>query len=716
MRKPTLGATIATFFLVVLVSTLRPTASPISVSHTPAAINPTTLQTKGNETLPKYGGTMRIASLYHVPYNLNPLLRDSGYGIPIFSTLIRVDENGSIIPDLAINWDESIDGLNYTFYLYQNVTWHDGTPFNASDVEFTLYNILNNPCVDPHYQLYFSDVVAVKAVDEFTVIFQMRNPAPYFIYIIAEDAMPPIIPKHIYDGTDLTENSYNNHPVGTGPFRFVEWNSGINLTLQANPTYFRGRPYLDYVFYRWDIPLSELDDYLTNNEIDITGAMYEAIDPLIIHELEQIPGISTLTSDEYSYYSLGFNLRSQVLNDTRIRQATAHAINTSKICEVSYLGYAKQSTGPLSPSLSYWYNPNVTKYSYNSTRAEEMLDEAGYPRDSQTGFRFDITIKVGDYDPPRINATKLIAEDLRNVGINATVRILPKEQFRNEVLVAHDFNLTMSAVTIGTDPYVLYYLWHTGESGNYWNHSNQRIDYLLEQGMTVLDQGTRKQIYDEVQEILAVEVPNVFLYHRMRRTVYHNDFHGFVSEINIMPIAPYSLEKTWYDPTLSGQGKSPAEVCFVDREGRRTGFFNGSVVNEILGGSYDEERNVVKIRSPPETRITIRNPDNLYMRTTTIEPSYFVVEVNGTDTGHYHLELVNVALDYKHVVLIDGDTYAGKVDRYYIVVWQNGMIFQHYGPVYIQRTIGMGIQVIIPPDDVDPDSYETRHSNTIVVR
>jgi hypothetical protein len=99
-------------------------------------------------------------------------------------------------------------------------------------------------------------------------------------------------------------------------------------------------------------------------------------------------------------------------------------------------------------------------------------------------------------------------------------------------------------------------------------------------------------------------------------------------------------------------------------------------VNEIPDSSYDEEANVVKIRSPPEASVIVRNPNSPYLQTMTILPSYFVVEVTGTDTGHYRLELVNVALEYKSVVIVEDDTYAGKVDRYWLVVWQNGMIFQ----------------------------------------
>jgi len=224
-------------------------------------------------------------------------------------------------------------------------------------------------------------------------------------------------------------------------------------------------------------------------------------------------------------------------------------------------------------------------------------------------------------------------------------------QFRNDIFVTHDFDLTVYSITIGNDPYVLYYLWHTGEAANDWNYSNDRVDYLLEQGMITLDQGTRKQIYDEVQEILAEQVPNVFLYHRMRRTIYNNDFHGFVSEINVMPIGPYSLEKVWYDPTLSGQGKSPVKVCFIDEQGRRTGFFNGSIVEQIPNSTYDEEFNMVKIRSPSGN---------------------YTIEVIGTGNGTYSLEIVNVALDYKYTEIPLNTIHINQTRTYLVQVFFDG--------------------------------------------
>jgi peptide/nickel transport system substrate-binding protein len=713
MRKPTLSATIATFFLVVLVSALPQTASLISASHTPAGINPTTLQTEGNETTPKYGGTLRVASLLsrYSFQDLNPLLNILTYcyagSYPIYSSLVRCNETGLMEPDLAVDWETSEDGLNWTFDLRSDVEWHDEETLTAQDVEFTFDKLMNGTEVDPRWAEYVSAIRSVEALNDTTVFFSLEHRYNLLAYL---DRMP-IIAKHVFEPYGGSLSAYDGPPVGTGPFKFSYWSPGTNMTLVAHENYFRGRPYLDSVFYRWDIPVEDFAARVEDNSVDIAGNFYEMINPSIMATLEQVPGVSVLSSERLAYRIMSINLDNAILSSLNVRKALAYAINKTKIIENVYIGYATPSTGPIPPCLSYWYNPNVTNYEYDPAKACTILDEAGYPVKSETGFRFNLTLKVGDWDPYRINATKMIRDFLNNINISVTYIEEPRGQFWGD-LETHNFELAVLAAVFMVDPDILF-IYHAGNYYNYGNYSNAEVDKCLEFGQNSSDIEQSRGNYSRVQEIIAEELPDIPLLHDGRLSVYHNDFHGFISKPAISPIDSCVLEKVWYDPTLSGQGKSPVKICFVDPQGRRTGFFNGSIVEEIPGSSYDEEYNAVKIRSPPETSVIVRNPNDPYLQTTTILPSYFVVEVTGTDAGHYRLELVNVALEYKSVVIVEDDTYAGKVDRYWLVMWQNGMIYQNYGPPYRQRTIGMGYQLVIPPQGVDPRSYN-RQGGTIL--
>jgi hypothetical protein len=155
---------------------------------------------------------------------------------------------------------------------------------------------------------------------------------------------------------------------------------------------------------------------------------------------------------------------------------------------------------------------------------------------------------------------------------------------------------------------------------------------LLEEARNTTDYIEQRSIYDQVQSILAIDLPNVFLLHQLRIDAFNNDFHGLISSPSTEANTPYILEKTYYEPTLSAQGKCPMKICLKDSQGRRTGYFNGTGVNEIPDSEYVADQELTKLRSP------LGN---------------YSVEVYGTGNGTYSLELVNIASDYKNIVKIN---------------------------------------------------------------
>lgn len=239
---------------------------------------------------------------------------------------------------------------------------------------------------------------------------------------------------------------------------------------------------------------------------------------------------------------------------------------------------------------------------------------------------------------------------------------------------------------------------------------------MTELGRNTTGLDLRKSYYDDVQEIIADDLPDIFLYHRIRINDHNNGFHDFVATPSVLSIDSYSLEKVWYEPTFSGQGKSPVETAIINPEGLRTGYdpTSGMIVEQIPNSSYIRNCKLFELRSPKATKITVRAAGDPYKEMTTIEPSYYTVEVIGNDTGHHRLELVNIALDYKSVIILENDTKPGQVDRYFIVIYTNGIIYRSFYPPPLQITYSLGKQLIIPQDGVDPKSYERKRSNTIV--
>lgn len=612
------------------------------------------------------GGTLRVgmSSVTRPRYCLNPLLADGmvfPVMIPIYSTLMRYDEGGALIPDLAWDYQVSSDKLKVTFHLYDNVYWHDGVAFNASDVEYTFETIMNNPSVQDSWLFHVYAIDDVEVIDATIVRFVFSE---VFSAFIEYAALVPMIAKHIYDTPkyDLTENPANWEPIGTGPFKFADahWvgDEIIDISVIYNNDYFRGRPNLDSVFYRWDIPIEQLPNALANNIIDLAP---ENIDPERIEEMQTIPGITVTITELLSHVSLGINLNNPILSKHEVREAIAHAIDKTKIIEKTLLGYGTEARGPIPPAITRWYNPNVPIYEYNATLAELMLDQLGYPRDPE--WRFDLTILVGDYEPLKINASYQVSDDLRAVGIDATVEVKDVHSYSTDL---REGNFDLGIIELGPyalDPHFLYEFFHTDSWLNFWGYSSSALEDLLENGLETFDYNQRKTIYDQAQCIIAQDLPNIFLYHRRRMNAHSNDFHGLISKPSLWPASPYILEGVWYEPTFSGQGKSPIKTSITDPFGRTTGYnwSSGQILLEIPNSTYVSETETYKIRSP--------------------QPGFYTGIVYGTANGTYSMEFVSISLEYKYVDIPTGNIHLGEIKRYTIQIYENGSIVLVYGDI-----------------------------------
>lgn len=596
----------------------------------------------------KNGGTLRIGLVAALPHNLNPLIYSLGTATTLqifnnmFSGLTRFNETGMVIPDLAENWEISADGCNYTFHLFQNVTWHDGFRFNASDVAYTYDQILHNPEVIDTWSEYTQacNVSSVEILDEFTVLINLANPNSALLGVVG---WVPIIPKHLYDGTDLATNPYNDNPVGTGPFKFNSWNSGINLTLVANEMYHRGRPYLDKVILIHYNNGTALTEALMNNTIDMIPYF---VDPNEIDQLRQLIGISVLNLETPSFQCVVFNYSNPILGDVKVREALSCAINRSEICEDVYLGHSNPVNGPVPPALSYWINPNLPDIVYNKSSAEQLLDEAGYPRNSETGLRFNLTLMI---TPANANcqwlrqACEKISDYWQDVGVNATMQVGWGTRWDG---------LFIDWAYAYSDLDDLRGLFHTNGICNY-GYSNATVDNLFDQGILTFNLTLRKQIYDELQTLLSDDVPCISLWHNNDQATYNNDFHGFMN-CAFMAMTSSVLEKVWYDPTLSGEGKCPYRVCFTDSEGRRTGYHDGFVYEDIPDSAYsglDSDPQVVKIREPS---------------------GVYTVELSGTENAPYKFEFTNIAMDYKNVRIPEGYIHENEKIAYIVKVFEDG--------------------------------------------
>lgn len=259
---------------------------------------------------PKKGGTFIIAH-WGDPISFNPDAKvdDAGNGIYgcIFSKLITLDADYNVIPDLAESWEVSEDGLTYTFHLRKGVKWHDGHPFTSADVAWTLNQIRTHKEAPAWKNLV--DVEDIETPDDYTVIIKLSKPYAPFLGFLAWYGTW-IMPQHLYAITengspvDWLSNPHNQNPVGTGPFKFAEWVKGDHVTVEKNPDYFLGEPYVDKIVFKILPDENTALQAFLNGEVDYDGNVSNAQ----ISILKRVPGVVVKMKPAPSRYYIAFNI------------------------------------------------------------------------------------------------------------------------------------------------------------------------------------------------------------------------------------------------------------------------------------------------------------------------------------------------------------------------------------------------------------------------
>ncbi|WP_041081399.1 ABC transporter substrate-binding protein [Thermotoga profunda] len=457
---------------------------------------------------PKKGGTLVIA-YWGDPISFNPNAKtdDAGNGIYgcIFSKLVALDADYNVIPDLAESWEVSSDGLTYTFHLRKGVKWHDGVPCTAEDAVWTYSQIKSRP--EATASKYFEKVVSIEAKDDYTVVFKMSQPQAAFLGFLAWYGTW-VMPKHIYDITkdgspvDWMDNPATQKPVGTGPFKFVEWVKGSHVTLQKNPDYFMGEPYLDRIIFKIIPDQDTAQQALLSGEVDVNSNVSVVHIPIY----QKMPDLVVFQKPAPSRYYMGFNVarRSSPFNNPKVRFAAAYALNRQEIFDKA-IKYGSVSDGFYTIGIPWAYNPNTKAPSQDLKMAEKLLDEAGYPR-GKDGYRFEVTLVYFQGQVWRDMAT-IIKEQLDKVGIKVKLEEYEIAAYIEKCLKAGDFDLTVLNGFQGPDPDNLKLRVGTGGDINVMGYSSKEVDELLDEGATAVDQNKRKEYYFKIQEILAQDLP-----------------------------------------------------------------------------------------------------------------------------------------------------------------------------------------------------------------
>jgi peptide/nickel transport system substrate-binding protein len=467
--------------------------------------------------------TTLIVSHRENPGSFNPDWKsdDPAYSINqnIFNKLVTLTGDFEIRPDLAKDWTISEDGLTYTFYLEENVKWHDGTLFTSADVKWTLEAIRENAGVMLNE---YKNIESVECPDEHTVILHMSQPDSALLSFLSWYGCF-IMPKHIYEGTDWTTNPANQEPIGTGPFKFVSWKQGESVELEANEDYFKGAPAIKrLVFQIIPDPNTALQAF-KNGEVDILG--YGGPPHSEIKNLQQDPKTTVILKEYPSRWYLGFNFKNEVLQDHRVREAIARAIDRLEVLEKAFHGIGSEAWGFYTPAIAWAYNDEDLAPEYDIDKANALLDQAGYKPDAD-GFR--MTLDFVHFPNPVVpDSAVILKEQFKKIGIDLNIIQLEMAGYLPRVFEEMNFDLTMINGFHGPDPHNLFSRIGTGGSirvvGTY---SNKELDQALLDGVKESNQAERGKLYKKAQKTMAKDLPIVPLIEVSSIIVYSSDITG----------------------------------------------------------------------------------------------------------------------------------------------------------------------------------------------
>jgi len=481
-----------------------------------AALLARTGSLRAADETPRRGGTL-VVNLEPEPSSF--LFNSNTAGIlaaQVVEGLVEYDESFKPVPALAESWEQSPDGKTITFHLRRGVSWHDGKPFTAADVQYTVLEVIKK--VNPRAGTAYRAVEAVDTPDSHTAIFRLSEPSPA-IWAVLSSAEAPILPRHLYEGTPPLANPWNSKLVGTGPFVFKEWVRGDYVLVERNPTYWRkDRPYLDRIRFRTIPDPGARAAALETGEVHY--APFSAVPPSDVDRLRKLSNLVVETRGYGTFvpaFFFEFNLDRPQFRDKHVRAAFAHAIDRQALADRVWFGLAKPATGPIPRAHAELYTADVTQYPFDLKKAEALLDEAGLPRDAE-GVRLRVNHYTMPYGDLFKRAGEFLRESLKQVGIDLQLVNLDLAPFLRQIYGERNFDTYSTYYNSSADPQigVLRRYWSKAIlKGVAWSngpgYSNPEADRLIETSFTENDPAKRRALLVELQKIAQDDLPSINL-------------------------------------------------------------------------------------------------------------------------------------------------------------------------------------------------------------
>lgn len=464
---------------------------------------------------PQYGGTLRVA-FQNEWAGLDPhtVSSYSSYQVlfNVIERLTQYDDELNLQPMLAESWEQSEDGLTWTFKLREGVMFHNGREMTAEDVKWSFDRLIDPATGAGNAGNVGPPETQIEVIDDYTVSITHPEPVGILPQTLAFNPASGIIAQE-----SMEEDGTIAIPIGTGPFEIAEVEGTTRLVLEKFDDYWQEEyPYLDQVVIE-PIP----DD--TVRETALLGGEVDwvlAIAPQNYQSLVDNPDIVVDTAPQLSYDYIGMNLTREPFDDVRVRQAIALAIERQTLCEAGFFGLCETIQGPVG-SGSPW-DFNYEPYARDVERARELLAEAGYP----DGFEMELlpTTQYGE----TVRAAQVLQQQLAEIGIEATINAPEwSEWLELEGNFMYDAYICNWNGLIDADQY--YYLQHKSDQVfNFTGYNNPDFDELVDAGRSISDFDERYEIYQQADQILVDDAPYIYMYNKDEIRAYAPYVKGFV--------------------------------------------------------------------------------------------------------------------------------------------------------------------------------------------
>ncbi len=433
--------------------------------------------------------------------SISVTLRDN-----LYEGLVRLDQGGKVLPQLARTWDVSPDGRTITFHLVQGAKFHDGTPFSAQDVKFS-WDRARDPKTKPAnpHANYWAPVESVDVVDDHTVKVTLSTYSDNWLFHMAAGSAAIVSSRSV--ATNATQ------PVGTGPYKFVAWNRGARLQLTRNDGYWGPKAKIKDVEFRFITDPNAMNNALKAGDIDAIG---QVGGPEQVASFQQDPNFRVLKAQPTGKFMVAMNNTRPPLNDKRVRQAIYAVVDRRSWIDGIASGYGQAIGSHAAPNDGEPYYVDETAVNpHDPAKARQLLQAAG-----QTNLTLRFA-QISDF-PYAVRAGDILASALKDVGVTLKIEPMPfAAWFANVFGGAQDYDLTMINHAEERD------IGNYANPRYYWHYNNPQVADWLKQADAEPDAGRRKNLYAQVQKQLAEDAVHAWVYSANSLAVLRHNLQGF---------------------------------------------------------------------------------------------------------------------------------------------------------------------------------------------